>query len=227
MSIKIKDIPVNDRPIERLINNGAELLSNEELLAILIRTGTKNNSAKELALNLLAKIKGINNLNNVNYHFLKSIKGIGKAKSAIILAAIEIGKRINKIENINGEIFNSSDIVFEYFKPIFKNKKQEYFYIIYLDSSKRIIEIKNQFIGTLNYSLVHPREIFKDAYLLCADSIICVHNHPSGNVKPSNDDLEITQKLTQIGKIHGIKVIDHIIIGKNDYYSFFENGEIR
>lgn len=226
MSIKIKDIPINDRPIERLINKGVEVLSNEELLAILIKTGTKNCSSKDVALSLLSKIGDITNLKNINFEYLKKIKGIGPSKAAIILASLELGKRVNRVDNINGLNLNNSEIVYEYFKKILGDKKQEYFYSVYLDSSNKIINTKELFKGTLNRSLIHPREIFKEAYLLSANSIICIHNHPSGNLNPSNDDILMTDNLVQIGNLLGIKVLDHMIITNNGYYSFHENGDI-
>ena len=227
MSIKMKDIPVKERPRERLIKEGVEKLSNEELLSILIGNGTKGVSAKDLSLKVLDKIKSIGNANLLNYRSLLEIKGLGVAKACSLLAAFELGKRVN-IENnsLNSEVINNSSAVFNYFKNIFLNKKQEYFYCLYLDSKKHVISNKLLFMGTLNRSIVHPREVFKEAYLLSASSIICVHNHPSGNVEPSKDDIDITNQLSSIGYIMGIKLVDHLIIGSNKYYSFLENGNI-
>ena len=227
MSIKMKDIPVKERPRERLIKEGVEKLSNEELLSILIGNGTKGVSAKDLSLKVLDKIKSIGNANLLNYRSLLEIKGLGMAKACSLLAAFELGKRVN-IENnsLNSEVINNSSAVFNYFKNIFLNKKQEYFYCLYLDSKKHVISNKLLFMGTLNRSIVHPREVFKEAYLLSASSIICVHNHPSGNVEPSKDDIDITNQLSSIGYIMGIKLVDHLIIGSNTYYSFIENGKI-
>lgn len=227
MSIKMKDIPVKERPRERLIKEGVEKLSNEELLSILIGNGTKGVSAKDLSLKVLDKIKSIGNANLLNYRSLLEIKGLGMAKASSLLAAFELGKRVN-IENnsLNSEVINNSSAVFNYFKNIFLNKKQEYFYCLYLDSKKHVISNKLLFMGTLNRSIVHPREVFKEAYLLSASSIICVHNHPSGNVEPSKDDIDITNQLSSIGYIMGIKLVDHLIIGSNTYYSFLENGKI-
>ena len=228
MGIKIKDIPVLDRPRERLIENGVENLSNEELLAIIFKTGTKGSSSKELASLVLSKVGNIKKFNDINYEFLKSIKGIGIGKSCDLLAAIELGKRINKeIDNIKNTKFISPDMVYKYYKEKIGSKKQEYFYAVYLDNSKRIIDDKMLFIGTVNYSLVHPREIFKEAYILGASALICVHNHPSGNPIPSKEDYDITNNLIEVSKILGIKLVDHIIICKNNYYSFLENDDIR
>lgn len=227
MSLKIKDIDKSNRPRERLINNGVEVLSNEELLAIILKTGNKENSAKELANILIKELDGIKNLNNINYEKLKSIKGIGDAKACEILASIELGKRINKeIDNLNNIILNKTSLVYEYYRNIIGDKDQEFFYAVYLDNKKRIIKDKLLFIGTLNYSVVHPREVFKNAYILSASGIIVVHNHPTGNVIPSKQDLDMTKNLVEVGNTLGIRVIDHIVIGRNNYYSFLENGDI-
>lgn len=225
MGLKMKEIPVMERPVERLLNAGSENLSNEELLSILIKTGTRKYSAKEIASLVLKECDG--NLNNINYQKLKNIDGMGNVKSANVLAALELGKRANKkIDHINNVQITSADIVFDYYQNIFFDKKQEYFYCIYLDSNKCVIKEKLLFVGTLDYSLVHPREVFKEAYSISASAIICVHNHPSGNVMPSKNDFDITNKLIEIGNIFGIKIVDHVIVGENKYYSFLENGDI-
>ena len=227
MNLKIKDIPINERPRERLINNGVDKLNNEELLALLLKTGTKNMSAKNLANLILKKIGDIKNLKSITYNDLLKIDGIGSAKACDILAAIELGKRINKeVVSINNLKITSTEMVYKYYKDIIGDKKQEYFYCIYLDNNKKIIKDKLLFIGTINYSIVHPREVFKEAYLLSASSIICVHNHPSGNLEPSSEDFNLTNRLKEIGNLLGINVIDHVIITYDSYYSFYENNNI-
>ncbi|MDD2377651.1 MAG: DNA repair protein RadC [Bacilli bacterium] len=227
MTIKIKDLPIEDRPRERLISKGAENLSNEELISILIRTGYKNESAKNVATKLLSKYGNINNFKELNYNDLIKIKGIGKSKACDLIAAVELGKRINKeITSLNNLKMNNSTIIYNYYHDLLNSKKQECFYCVYLDTNKRIIKDKLLFMGTLNQSLVHPREIFKEAYLVSASAIVCVHNHPSGNVLPSLDDINLTKALVEVGKVLGVEVIDHIIIGKHNYYSFFENNDI-
>lgn len=224
---KIKEIPILDRPIERLINLGVNKLSNEELLAILIKTGTKKESSKELALKVLKEIDNIQELKKITLEQLNKIEGIGNIKAATILSAIELGKRMNSnIASIKNLKFNNPEIIFEYYREEFKYVYQENFYCVYLDNNKRIIKDKQLFIGTINYSIVHPREVFKEAYILSATSIICVHNHPSGEVLPSKQDIEITKRLKEIGNLLGIEICDHIIIGENKYYSFYENGDI-
>lgn len=227
MNVKIKDIPINDRPRERLIMVGPTNISNEELIAILLKTGTIDSSAKTVATNILKEIGDIRNFQNINLEKIKKINGIGTAKACVILAAIELGRRINlSVDNLKELKINSTDLVYKYYHDILSDKKQEYFYCLFLDNKKKVITDKNLFIGTLSGSLVHPREIFKEACLNSAASIICVHNHPSGNVLPSNEDRALTKRLVNLGQIMGIPVIDHIIIGKHNYYSFFENNDI-
>ncbi len=224
-NVRIKDIPILDRPYERLINYGVDKLTNEELLAILLKSGTKMFSSKMLATTIMASITKIEALKSINYMQLIKIKGIGPSKACTILASIELGKRINnEVSTIKGLKVNNAKIVYDYYKSIFKDKYQEYFYCLYLDNAKRVIGEKLLFIGTLNFSVVHPREIYKEAYLLSASSIVCIHNHPSGNITPSGEDKNITVSLQEAGNILGIKMVDHIIIGSDNYYSFFESG---
>ena len=225
-NVKIKKIPINDRPRERLINFGASSLSNEELLSILLNSGTKNISVKNLASIILSKTNNLKDLDKLSYHDLINIKGVGSAKASIILSFLELSKRINMEENkINNIKLNDPSKVFDYFKYRI-NKDQEEFYCIYLDAKKKVISYKLLFVGTVNHSMVHPRDIFKEAYKLNAAFIICVHNHPSGDVYPSLDDINATKRILEIGNLMGIKLIDHIIISENNYYSFLENGKI-
>lgn len=227
MGVKIKDMPISERPCERLIANGVEVLSNEDLLAIILKSGTKGNSAKDLASKLISDLGDVRKLKDINYEYLKKFKGIGMSKACNLLATIELGKRMNReIDDLKNIKLTSAEMVYKFYKDKIGDKKQEYFYAVYLDTSKKIISDKLLFIGTVNYSLVHPREIFKEAYLLGASAIICVHNHPAGTALPSKQDYEITNSLIEASKILGIKVLDHIIICKKNYYSFLENNDI-
>ncbi len=224
MELLIKDVPKEERPRERLLRFGTDSLSNIELLSIILKCGTKGESVTSVATNLLKKIEKLENLKEINIEMLKSIKGIGEAKAIELLATIELGKRLYLIKsNLNKEIYNNSKVIYEYNKYLFCDKKKEYFYCLYLNSKKELIERKLLFMGTLNKSIVHPREIFKEAYLLSASSIVCMHNHPSGDVSPSPDDVFLTRSLVEIGKLQQIPVIDHIIFGDDNYYSFFDN----
>lgn len=203
-----------------------ETISNEDLLAILLSSGTRGESAKTLATEVLKLYHAMDSVEDVTITKLLTIHGIGKVKAMTILAALEFGKRMqNKRPEIMNQIFRSSDIVYEYYHDKLSKKKQEYFYCLYLDTHKRIIKEKLLFIGTVNHSTIHPREIFKEAYLVSASTIICVHNHPGDSVTPSKLDIEVTNQLVTIGNLLGIPVIDHIIIGSCNYYSFFEHRD--
>ena len=212
--MKFKDIPNNLKPRERLIVYGKENLSDDELLSIILKTGTKDINVKELAINLITSFGSINNLKNASYNKLVDIDGIGKAKACEILTVMELGRRIYenvKIEDLI-KCTNAQNII-KYFLYLFEGKKQEEFYVLYLDNKKNYIDKKLLFIGSINYSTVHPREIFKEAYLLSASFIICIHNHPSGDATPSREDDFITNNIKKIGIIHGIILVDHLIIG--------------
>ncbi len=222
--IMIKKLNEEERPRERLIKYGVNNLSNEELIAIILKTGSKTCSSMTLSRQLLSKLKNIKDLKYITINNLIKINGIGKVKAIELIASIELGKRVFYYEDNNKFIIlNNSTKVFEYFKDILIYEEQENFYAIYLDSQSRIISYKLLFKGTLNTSCVHPREIFKYAFLESAYSIIVVHNHPSGEVTPSISDIELTNALFDIGKLMSIPVVDHIIIGKTKYYSFYEN----
>ena len=226
MSILIKDLPVLERPRERFLKYGSSNLSNEELLSIVLKNGTKSSSVKELSNNILKELNDITNLKDMTINSLKRIKGIGEVKAITLMASIELGKRVYENKKDKYIKLDSSNSIYEFIKNDLVYKKQEFFYCLYLDTKKFLIEKKLLFIGTLNNASVHPREIFKYAYLLSADSIICIHNHPSGDTLPSKEDILLTNKLVEIGKILGISVIDHIIVGNNNYYSFYDNNDI-
>lgn len=220
----IKNIPKNSRPRERLIKYGVKSLSDDELIAIILKTGTKDISVKDLAINVLNKFQNISELKDAELNTIKNIKGIGLVKAIELKAAIELGRRVYLDKDINEIQIKNSNDVYEYFNDLLKGKKQEYFYVLYLDNKKKIISNKLLYIGTINGSVTHPREIFKLAYLTSASFLICVHNHPSGDPTPSNEDINFTNKLIEIGNLNNIPLLDHIIIGNNKYYSFFEEA---
>ena len=225
--INFKNIPESDKPRERLYQYGSENLSDEELISIILKTGTKGMSVKEVSLKLLENVGDIRKLKDIGINTLMRINGIGRVKAIEIKAAIELGRRIY-IENnkLNGVILNNSLKIYEYFKDLVGNKKQEYFYTVYVDTKGRYIDKKCLFVGTINNSIIHPREIFKEAYLLSANGIICIHNHPSGDPTPSKEDMMITRKIKEIAVIHGIRLVDHIIVGIDSYYSFYEDNKL-
>ncbi len=224
--LKFKSIPDSDKPRERLYNYGSENLSNEELISIILKTGTKNYSVKEVSLKLLEEIGNIHKLKDVGIPVLMKIDGIGKVKAIELKAALELGRRVYWKDDNEKIKLNSGKAIYNYFSMILGDKKQEYFYVVYLDTKGNMLGKKCLFIGTTNRSTVHPREIFKEAYLLSANGIICVHNHPSGDSIPSKEDGMITRQIKEIGMLHGINLIDHIIIGNGNYYSFYEDGQL-
>lgn len=217
----IKTIPQFDRPREKMEQKGAKALSNLELLAVLLGNGIKGKDVFEVAKDILRLAQ--DNFDNISLEKLKDIEGIGLAKACQIMAAIEFSKRFLikdgiKIKNVDDVIKLTEEL---------KDKKQEYFLSLTLDGASNLIQKRTVFIGTLNHSLVHPREVFADAISDRAAGIIFVHNHPSGNTEPSKEDIAITQRLVEVGKIVGIEVIDHIIIGKNGYFSFQAEGMLK
>lgn len=222
-----KNIINEEKPRERFLKYGVENISNEDLISIILKTGTKNISVKDVANNILKEIENIQDLKNLTLNKLIKIKGIGKVKAIELLSAIELGKRVYKEEKkIYKKIKNSND-VYRYMNNKLLHKTKEYFYVIYLDTKSNIIETKLLFIGGLNECVIDIREIFKNAHLLCAASFICIHNHPSGDPNPSKEDDINTIELIKIGKLQRILLKDHIIIGNNKYYSYYENSKIR
>ena len=224
--VLIKDIPILDRPRERFIKYGVNNLSNEELLSIVLKNGYKDYSVKDISNNILKNIKDITELKYKSINELTKIKGIGKVKAITLLSSIELGKRVYQDKDNIDIKLNSSKLIYNYIKNKLKYKKQEYFYVLYLDSKKYLIDEKLLFIGTLDKSNVHPREIFKYAYLNSSKSIVLIHNHPSGDTLPSKEDILFTNNILEISKIMGITVIDHLIIGNNNYYSFYDNNDM-
>lgn len=224
--VLIKDIPILDRPRERFVKLGVNYLSNEELLSIVLKTGVKGHSVKDLSNNILKEIKDITDLKDISLNKLISINGIGKVKAITLLSACELGRRVYSVkDNINIKLNNSKEI-YNFIKDKLIYKKQEYFYCLYLNNNNKLIEDKLLFIGTLNKSNVHPREIFKYAYINNSNKIVLIHNHPSNNILPSKEDILFTKKIIEIGRIQDINVIDHLIIGNNNYYSFYDNNDI-
>lgn len=223
----IHDLPKSERPRERLQKHGAEALSAQELLALVIGRGISNKSVITIAQELLTRFGNIKAISEATLEELSQIKGIGFAKAAQIKACFELGKRQElEPEMKNFDIQNPQDIV-KAIQSSIKDKAKEHFKLILLNTRNKIIGISTVSIGTLNSNLVHPREVFKEAISHSAASVVFAHNHPSGDPEPSEDDLTITKRLTEAGKILGIEVMDHIIITKNDFFSFKEKGLMR
>lgn len=220
----IKDIPIKERPRERVINNGVESLSDSELLSIIIRCGTKDKSVKDLSLEIISMVGDISNFKDLTLNKLLSIKGIGLVKAIELISVVELSKRIYRNSDKTFIKISSCNDVFINYKDLFLGVKQELFYCLYLNNKNYVIERKLLFMGTINRSVVHPREIFKNAYLCSASGIICIHNHPSGDVTPSLEDKRLTKALVDISRIQNIPILDHVIIGEDNYFSFMEKG---
>ncbi len=221
--MKVKDIPLDDRPREKLMLRGAQNLTNAELLAILLRTGTKGISVIDVARELLIQSGNIAVLATKSLSFLTQIGGIGKDKAATLLAAFELSRRIQSESRwVSDRKITSPQDVAEIFIPLFRDQLKEIFMLVCLSSSNKIIKHEIISVGSLNSSIVHAREVFKAAIENSSASIILLHNHPSGNPEPSNEDISITKKLVEAGKILDIPVFDHIILAGNNYTSFVE-----
>ena len=223
----IKEISKNDRPMEKMLVNGVDSLSNNELLAILIGSGTRNKNAIVMADEILRVNNSGKSLLYSSVDRLMQIEGIGLSKATRIFAGLELGKRLSKADKIDRMSLTSPDSVADYLFDHYRNAVKEEFCILLLDSKSKLIGLKTVSIGILNQTLVHPREVFRDAILSSANSIILSHNHPSGDPTPSSEDILITDRLIRAGDYIGIRVLDHIVIGENKYISFKEKGLVR
>lgn len=223
----IKQWPEEERPRERLLKLGAEGLSTAELLAIILRTGSRERSALELARETLMRFSSLREIEDASVAEFTEIKGIGSSKVAQMKAAFELGKRLMQYGSVNeaqNPSFSNSRGVYEYFRPEFYGLKKERFLCALLDTKNRVFKEKVISEGTLNSSLVHPREVFRYAIKEAAASVLFIHNHPSGDPNPSRDDIHITKRLVETGKVVGINVLDHIVITDGSYLSLMEKG---
>ncbi|MBQ8293177.1 MAG: DNA repair protein RadC [Bacilli bacterium] len=220
----LKELPNSERPRERVLEKGVKNVSTLELLAILLRTGSKKYSVLETAHLILSKISKLQDLNDLSLEELKEIDGIGTTKAITILSAIELGKRINQLDK-NDISFNEAFQVYEYMKDELKNLKEEHLYVLYLNTKGKLIDKKLLSIGTVNQTLIDSKIIFKWAYKLSASAFILVHNHPSGDATPSKADIQITDIINKQAKMLGFVLVDHIVIGYT-FYSLMKNKKI-
>ncbi|MBN9653830.1 DNA repair protein RadC [Halobacillus litoralis] len=220
----IKDVPREDRPRERLIELGASHLSNQELFAILLGSGTKRESVMELSNRLLVHFEGIMLLKDATIEELTAIRGIGAAKAVLLLAAIELGKRMQKMKPVERYMIRSPEDGADFIMEEMRDLKQEHFICLFLNTKNQVLHRQTIFIGSLNASIVHPREVFKEAVKRSAASIICAHNHPSGDPTPSQEDIQVTRRLKECGKMIGIELLDHLVIGDRKFISLKEKG---
>jgi DNA repair protein RadC len=219
-SFTIHDLPVTERPRERLIKFGVESLSIPELLALILGRGTKGRSVLITASELLQKYKSLKNMANVSVNNLCSVPGIGEAKATQLKAALELGKRLEDDSiPITKTTVKSPDDITRIVRKELKGKKKEHFVVALLDTRNHLIAVKTISIGSLDTSIVHPREVFLEAVTNSAASVIFIHNHPSGNPEPSEEDIKLTRQLIDAGKMLDIEVLDHIIIGDSGHFS--------
>ncbi|MCB4784393.1 MAG: DNA repair protein RadC, partial [Sulfurovum sp.] len=215
---KIAELYKQDKPREKLISKGVEALKNEELMAVLIGSGVQGNDVRKLSKEIISVLNA--GLDGVSLETLCDIRGLGTAKASQILSAIELSKRY--LIRTHKRITDAKDVYEEL--QNYCNKKQEYFLSITLDGASHIINTRTVFIGTLNQSMVHPREVFANAIADRAAGIIIAHNHPSGTLHPSRADIRITERLKEVAKLVGIELLDHVILSQEGYYSFSDEG---
>ena len=224
MSYLIKDLPELEKPREKFKRYGLEYLTDEDLIAIILRCGTKNLSVKDLAIEIKHNYP---DLNEITLKDLKNINGMGEVKAITLLSAIELGKRAMLQGDEKLMKFDKAEVIYNYFKNKMIFLKQERLIALFLDNKMKMINYKTIFMGTINASITHPREIFKEAFLASAVYIVLIHNHPSGDTTPSLADIDFTKQVYETSKIVGIPILDHLIIGKHDYYSFYDNGALN
>ena len=222
--LKITDWPKDERPREKLMRRGPEVLSEAELLALLIGTGTKRITAVDLAKTVLKEYGSLGHLATRGYHDLLRFRGLGEAKSVLLIAAFELGRRSGSSKAAGRMQVRSPEDIVRYFQPLMRDMQKEVFKVILLDSANHLLRDVTVSEGILNSSLVHPREVFRPAILEPAASVILLHNHPSGNPEPSSEDIQITRQISESGRFLGIPVHDHIIITASGFTSFAERG---
>lgn len=219
-SFTVRDMPLSERPRERLLKLGVEALSSQEILALILGRGTKGESVIVTAQKLLSRFGNMKNLAAASIEELTQITGIGLAKAAQIKAAFELSRRLEDTsDELPKTTVKSPQDVIKSVKSQLKNKKKEHFLMLSLDTRNHLIRTHKISIGSLDSSIVHPREVFKEAISDSASSVIFVHNHPSGDPTPSKDDIALTRRLAEVGDIMGIEVLDHIIICDRDHLS--------
>ena len=219
----IKQLPPELRPRERLLSEGPEALSGAELLGILLGIGSKEQTAVELAQQVISESGGLFGLHGVGVHDLQEVHGIGEAKACITLAAVEFGKRLGRVRNPGRPVISSPEDVDGLLRGRIANLDRENFVAVLLNTKNEVLEFPTISVGTLSSSLVHPREVFKPAIRASAAGVILAHNHPSGRVGPSHEDREVTRRLREAAEIIGIEVLDHVILG-DGYFSMKEHG---
>lgn len=221
---RLKDLPEELLPRERLFQLGPEMLSNKEILAILLRTGMKGENVLDFAERLLTEAGGLAGLARMSVHDLTQLHGLGSAKASELKAALELGRRSVSADPMTRPVVNSPQDIAHLVMEEMRFLDREHFRIVSLSTKNHVLGISSISIGSLNSSLVHPRECFKEAIRRNSNAIILLHNHPSGDPTPSREDIDVTRRLADGGQILGIEVLDHVIIGDNRYISLKERG---
>lgn len=222
--LTIKDLPPGERPRERLVQNGPSALSDAELLAILIRTGTTRETAVQLAERVLVELGGLYELPRKAYEEFAGIPGLGLAKAATVLSAMELARRVSTRLRADLPAVTSPADAATLVMEDLRHKMREHFQILLLDTKHKVVGIEEISVGSLNASLIHPREVFRPAIRKACACLILVHNHPSGDPTPSREDLEVTRRLCDAGRLVGIEVLDHVVIGDGCYISLKDKG---
>ena len=222
--LMIKELPSDERPREKLRDNGAQVMSNSELLAILLRSGNQDESALRLAEHLLERQGGLAGLGGATAEALEQVKGIGEAKASTVLAAIELGRRVALLEPAQRLTIKTPDDVAALLLPRFRYESREHFLAVLLSTKNHVLKTAVISIGSLNASIVHPRELFREAINCRAAAVILAHNHPSGDPTPSPEDVALTRKLVEAGSLLDIPVLDHLILGDGKFISLKEKG---
>lgn len=220
---QLQKLPPALRPRERALQYGVQKLSFPELLAIILRTGNRQKNALELASQLLETFSDLRSFSQASLEELKAIHGIGEVKALELMVCFEIAKRLNEEEVKPGKALRSSEQVYLHYRNRLRNEKKEKFFIVLLNTKQIIIREELISIGSLNFTIVHPREVFHTAIREAASSLVLIHNHPTGDPQPSKEDLAVTKRLMEVGRVVGIEILDHIIIGDSCYYSFLEH----
>ena len=223
MKVKMADLPPYQRPREKALISGIESLSDEEVLALILRSGTRSESVLDLSVRILRMVQSLSQLPRLSYFQLMQIPGIKIAKAMELMAVFELSKRVLRSSMMDKNVMNSPELLIHWLKSEVGYKHQEHLMAIYLNTQNQIVSYKTLFVGTLDKSVIHPREIFREAVESSASRLLVIHNHPSGSITPSQADIEVTAVLNEVGQLMGIPLLDHLIVTDSGYCSLRQN----